>query len=187
MTLPTQLKIALTTSAAAAAAFGLLVQVPTASAGTPAPAKATTCKIDVDLKFMPGLGLKEGAASFYSRGGKVSCDGPVNGVAVTGPGRYSSAGRIGTTDPDSCSTGGEGWGVLRAVFPTAKGKWELRSAFTFVYGALKSDSPINGTTEGDYFEGKFAFLPIKGDCVTAPVTLSRTTATVTMHPFEAAA
>ncbi|MGQ0625119.1 MAG: hypothetical protein ACT4PP_10800 [Sporichthyaceae bacterium] len=184
MSIPTR-KATLTYSVAAAATIAL-AGVPTALAHEAAPAKATTCKVDARLAVLPGIGIEPGAASYYSkRGGTVICDGKVKGQTVTGPGVYRSSGRFGTEDPDSCATGGEGWGDFQIVFPTSAGKVELRSAFTFVYGAIKSDSPITGTVEGDFFEGKFTLLPVKGDCVTAPITLSRVTGTITLHGFKA--
>jgi hypothetical protein len=178
-------------SCAAAAALGLAAVLPAQAAAaptTPAPsasATATTCKADAELRLMPGIGLEDGTGSFYSRpNGKVTCDGPVMGRRLTGPGVYTSAGRLGTEDPDSCVKGGEGWFALRWIFPTDKGEVEFASAGTFTYGAMKDKGPLTGTFKSDFVSGTFTLIPVKGDCVSGPVTVGRVLVEATMHKFR---
>ncbi|MGQ0466076.1 MAG: hypothetical protein ACT4QG_12215 [Sporichthyaceae bacterium] len=174
------------------AAAGALVAVPLApmpalaESSVPDTATAvTSCTISaLEVAFRPGLGLKPSRGSFFGKGGKVACDGPVLGRKVTGPGLYTSAGRIGTTDPDSCTSGGEGWGVLTIVFPTDRGKFTVRNPISFTYGALTKKGLLKGEFEGDFFDGVFNVFPKKGDCVTAPLTVSTVTADIEFHDFR---
>lgn len=177
----------LRSTCAVAAALGLTVGLPAPALA--APAETTTrCKGDAELSLQPGIGLQPGTSSFYSRpNGRVTCDGPVMGKRVTGPGVYTSVGRMGTVDPDSCVTGGEGFFGVRWVFPTDSGELEFRSAGTFTYGAVKDKGPLTGTLTGDYVSGTFTLLPVKGDCVSSPVTLSRVLVDATLHEFRGTA
>ncbi|MGQ0844113.1 MAG: hypothetical protein ACT4QF_08245 [Sporichthyaceae bacterium] len=153
----------------------------------PASATATTpCKVRAaDVTFRPGVTLKPGRGSFVGSAGRVDCDGRVLGRTVTGPGVYTSAGRIGTVDPDSCTSGGEGWGVMTITFPTAKGKFVLRNPFTFTYGAVTKKGLLKGEFTGDFFDGVFSITPKKGNCVTSPLTVSTASAEGEVHPYRA--
>lgn len=164
--------------------FSGLAQIPAAAAPLAATAETSCTARNVVLELKPGIGLKPSSGSFYGGPGKVTCDGRVLGRKVTGPGAYSSAGRIGTKDPDSCTSGGEGWGVVRLDFPTAKGPLVVTSPVTFTYGAVTKKGLLAGELRGDYVDGVFRILPKKGDCVTSPVTLSTAQLELTIHNYR---
>jgi hypothetical protein len=95
-------------------------------------------------------------SSLYSKpGATITCNGPVEGANPKGSGVYNSAGRIGTKDPASCSSDGEGWAVQQMEIPTDAGTKVLRSAFTFTYGGLQGGGLFGGEFKGDYADGTF--------------------------------
>ncbi len=145
---------------------GLLLALAMILAGATAPAEAqqgTKCTGTFDVSLSPGIGSEPSSGSFNSGGetGTISCDGGGKGTAGVD-------GRYGTKDGDTCSDGGEGWGVQSFTM----GKDNLKNSITFEFGGL-SGGLVNGTFDGDHFSGTFTFTPTKGDCVTTPATEGR--------------
>ncbi|MGQ0624484.1 MAG: hypothetical protein ACT4PP_07515 [Sporichthyaceae bacterium] len=153
--------------AAACVAGGILV-----GSGVARAAGATTCTVENPVSLSPGLSLGGSTGTFQSQpGGTVTCDGPIKGIAPTGPGTFLDKGNYGTQDPDDCLGGGEGKGSYTMVFPTAKGKKTVVLPFTLTYGAPSTQGGLVAIhTTGEGFVGEFGGTPTAGDCLTAPVT-----------------
>lgn len=160
-------------------------------AGIPSPATAgagpgTECRFGAEFTITPGLSATPNSGSFRSVPGmgRVDCDGPVRGVQPTGTGSFSAIGRYGTTDPDSCLSGGEGTAVQFFVLPTTRGQLAFTNTTTFIWRPLPgpdgqeqvplrrwlSGALISGRFEGDAGSGTFDVVALEGDCFTAPVT-----------------
>ncbi|MGH9039348.1 MAG: hypothetical protein ACRDZ3_03870 [Acidimicrobiia bacterium] len=142
-------------------------------AGVTAPVQAqegTHCTAELDIDLSPGIGSEPSSGTFHSDGesGTFSCDGG-------GEGTIGVDGRYGTKDGDSCSAGGEGWGVQSL---TTDGE-SAKNTITFEFGGLKGGL-VNGTFEGEHFSGTFVFTPTEGDCVTSPATKGNVTLDGTM-------
>lgn len=172
---------------------GVTVATAAPERGTPggtrlaASTSGTECRLaNVTAVFMPGLSTEPGRGSYYSKpGGTITCNGPVDGGKPTGAGEYSSAGWYGTTDPDSCSSGGEGWGVQTLQIPTDAGTKVIRSAFTMTYGGLQGGGVVGGVFRGDYVDGSFQAKSLdKGNCVTVPMTEATFDGTLTLHEYR---
>lgn len=132
-------------------------------AGMTAPAEAqqgTHCTADFVVSLSPGIGSEPSSGVFHTGGetGTISCDGGGKGTAGVD-------GRYGTKDGDSCSAGGEGWGVQSFTI----GSDNIKNSITFDFGGL-SGGLVNGKFDGERFSGTFTFTPTKGDCVTSPAT-----------------
>ncbi len=122
--------------------------------------QGTHCTAEFVIGLDPGFGSEPTSGVFHSGGetGTITCDGGGKGTAGVD-------GRYGTKDPDSCSTGGEGWGVQSFTI----GSDNIKNTITIEFGGL-SGGLVNGKFEGERFSGTFTFTPTKGDCVTGPVT-----------------
>jgi hypothetical protein len=141
---------------------GALLALAMILAGFTATAEAqqgTHCTAEFVVVLDPGIGSEPSSGTFKSpEPGTITCDGG-------GTGTFRADGRYGTKDGDTCSSGGEGWGVHSL---TIDGK-DIQNTFTFDFGGL-SGGFVNGTFDGDAFSGTFTFTPTKGDCVTAAAT-----------------
>jgi len=142
-------------------------------AGTgPAQAKEQTpCSFKFDSDIAPGLSNSPSSGTHNSNGetGTVDCKGKVNGKSATGPGKLGVAGRYGTADPDTCTSGGEGDGTMTMTVPTADGPQHVEAPFTFTYGALQNGL-LAVTFKGDQWSGTAEVRPTKGDCVNSALT-----------------
>jgi hypothetical protein len=109
----------------------------------------------------PGTTTTPQRQSFSSHGetGTIQCSGTVRGQQVTGPGTFGEEGVI----EGSCS-GGQGQALFSITLPTSGGPVHLRFPVSFSF------APGVGQTSGDVFPGAFQVRPVKGDCVTTPVT-----------------
>ena len=137
----------------------------------------TNCVAEVVLELNPGLSNEPNSGTFTSNGetGQVECDGPVNGKETTGKGTWGVAGDLGTKDPDSCTSGGEGDADQSATHPTADGSEKFANQATFTYGALQGGGTFGGEFTGDRADGTFEVVPEEGDCVSKPITKVRVT------------
>jgi hypothetical protein len=177
---------ALSFVAGATLATNALGQTPGRSTTTAA--SGTRCTLsNVATVFIPGLSTEPRQSSFYTKpGATISCDGPVDGATPTGPGVYNSAGRLGTEDPDSCGSPGEGWSVQQLEIPTDAGMKVIRNTFTFTYSALQGGALFGGEWRGDYTDGTFRATSLdEGDCISSPVTEATFDGTLTFHEFRA--
>lgn len=109
----------------------------------------------------PGTTTTNQRALFSSHGetGTIQCSGTVQGRQVTGPGTFGEVGVI----EGSCSSA-LGQALFSITLPTGGGPVHLRFPVTFSLG------PGAGQTSGDAFPGAFVVRPVKGDCVSTPVT-----------------
>lgn len=146
--------------------------------------QATECTGVTPMTFTPGLSESPSSGTHNGRDGTHECNGPVLGDQPTGTGGHDWDGRYGTDGMDTCTEGGEGWGVANHYVPTKDGKKTIRNVFTFKYGGI-SGGIVSGTFEGDHFSGTFSFKPLEGDCVTAPLTKGEVTYKGTYHEYRA--
>ena len=79
------------------------------------------------------------------------------------------AGRYGTADPDTCTSGGEGDGTMTMTVPTSDGPQHVEAPFTFTYGALQNGL-FAVTFRGGQWSGTAEVRPTRGDCVSSSVT-----------------
>lgn len=143
----------------------------------PLPADAyytpTICTLTLDPGLAPGLSATGSAGTFSSGGssGVADCDGgTVDGQAVTGPGTFDIDGRYGTTDPDTCLSGGEGTGVVTFTVPTGRGPRTVTDTVTFTYGPLQQSKPLGGAWQGEATAGTFEIsVPMTGECLARPL------------------
>jgi len=122
----------------------------------------TRCTADYIANLSPGLGSEPTSGVFHSDGesGAIDCQGR--------RGTLGGDGRYGTKDPATCTSGGEGWGVISF---TIDGK-TIKNAFTMEFGGI-SGGLITGRFKGDRMSGTFTFTPVEGDCVTKPASSGR--------------
>jgi hypothetical protein len=135
------------------------------------------------MRLRPGISETPSAGTAYGREGVQECNGPVLGEQPTGEIGHDFDGRYGTDGPDTCSRGGEGWGVANHYVPTKNGTKTFRNIFTYKFGGV-SGGIVSGTFEGDYFSGTFSIRPLEGDCVTSPVTKADLTVKGTWHEYR---
>lgn len=135
------------------------------------------------MNVSPGMSETPTSGTHAARNGTEQCTGPLNGATPTGDPTVEWDGRYGTTDPDTCSAGGEGWGVAHHTVPTREGPKVVRNVFTFTYGGLENGL-MSGAFKGDYFSGTLAFRPLEGDCVTVPVSRLEATFRGTWHEYR---
>lgn len=177
----------LTLSATGAALLLAAATVPAlpgvAAPGAPqAAAAATKCRTTYEIGLTPGLSTQGAPGTSFADDVPVTCNGKVFGTAVSGPGRMVSIAHL---SPASTCLGGAGWGALYLRFPTAKGPDKVVvDPITYSFGGLEKGL-ITGTFAGDRFDGTFTVIPVKGDCVTSPLTRGRLTLTGTLHAFKA--
>ena len=124
--------------------------------------EGTRCTAEYVANLSPGIGSEPVSGVFHSDGedGTIDCQGR--------KGTLGGDGRYGTKDPDTCTSGGEGWGVNSF---TIDGR-TVKNTFTMEYGGI-SGGLVTGRFEGDRMSGTFTFTPIDGDCVTKPATSGR--------------
>lgn len=144
---------------------------------------ATECTSEMVMRLRPGISETPSAGTANGREGVQECNGPVLGEQPTGEIGHDFDGRYGTDGPDTCSGGGEGWGVANHYVPTKNGTKTFRNIFTYKFGGV-SGGIVSGTFEGDYFSGTFSIRPLEGDCVTSPVTKGDLTVKGTWHEYR---
>lgn len=150
--------------AAAAVATVVLVAglspAPAAAAPSATGSQASCVAYWVD-SVSPGASLVPGSSTFSSNGqtGTIHCAGAVMGHAVTGPGTIGEEGRAHGT----CA-GGTGAGTFWMTIPTTAGPVNISFPVEFTTTGTAGLRPA-GPMPGGFF-----FAPLKGDCVTTPVT-----------------
>lgn len=117
------------------------------------------CTADWVVSLSPGIGSDPVSGAWHSGGetGTVDCQGR--------KGTFGGDGRYGTKDPDSCTSGGEGWGVHSF---TLQGE-SIKSTMTYDFGGI-SGGIVSGRFQGERLSGTFTFTPVEGDCVKNPAT-----------------
>jgi hypothetical protein len=138
---------------------------PVTMAAPPAPVAAVSssavCFHQWTDTLTPGATTTPQRAAFSSHGetGVIQCSGTVRGLQVTGQGTFGEEGYV----EGSCSSG-TGHALFSFTLPTSGGAQHLQLPVTFTFG------PGLGQTSSDVFPGVFAVRPVKGDCLTTPVT-----------------
>ena len=134
-------------------------------AGALAVEKSTMCTGSEVLEINPGLSLSTGTVGTVENAGvkgAEDCDGPAGGYEATGPIRTEHHIRYGLGDPDTCREV-QMVGYAVHFIPTKDGIVEVRNDFTADVG----------TFTGKKFSGYYTVTPLKGDCVSAPLTRFR--------------
>lgn len=163
-------------------AVGLLTAV-LSTAPVSGAQQPTECNTTTVLNFRPGLSETPGSGTYNAREGTEECNGPIQGEQPTGPVSVDLDGRYGTSDPDTCSEGGEAWGVAKHNVPTKDGTKTFTVIYTVKFGGI-SGGLVSGTFNGDYFSGTFTFRPVQGDCISAPVTKAELKFKGTWHEYR---
>jgi hypothetical protein len=146
--------------------------------------QATECTGKAVFTMTPGLSETPSSGTHNGRNGTEDCNGPLQGENPTGPIAVEWDGRYGTADPDTCSSGGEGWAVAYHYVPTANGTKIVRVIALIKYGGV-SNGVLSGTFEGDYFSGTLRITkPVEGDCLTSPMTKTELTWAGTWHEYR---
>jgi len=114
----------------------------------------------------PGFGLTptEGTAVSAGENGSVTCAGQIDGHTVTGPGSFGLDGHY----TDSTCLTQHSSGTYTFTVPTDAGP--LHKAGTFSENRLGLSGSEEVTQPGAHGTGSYLALPMRGDCVTAPVT-----------------
>lgn len=171
--------------------FMAMITVVLAFAGSFAPVRTATaqesthCSFVKEVVISPGFSMKPTSGTFTTNGenGTIECDGPVDGKQPSGVGSMGTEGRYGTEGPDTCTSGTEGVGVDSVTVPTVDGPVKLLGEYTFTGGdpPKKGHGVISGQFTGERFSGTFEAMPLKGDCVTSPVTVLRVVGEGILH------
>jgi hypothetical protein len=136
----------------------------------------TRCTFLYVIHLSPGLSALPSTGTVTTDGptGKMECKGPVNGQQARGTGAIGIDGHYGVQDPDSCASGiiggGEGAGTTAMMIPTRAGDQTMDDWYTLTYGGPSSRGVMSGTFEGGRYSGTFSIYPLKGDCVSSPLT-----------------
>jgi hypothetical protein len=152
----------------------LLATIPFVSLTGIVPAQAkdqTPCSFKFNFDANPGVSNSPSSGTVTSNGetGTVTCQGKVNGKTVTGPGTFGVDGKYGTTDPDTCTSGGEGTGTSSMTVPTSDGPQHVTAPFTYTYAPLQN-GVFAITFKGETWSGTAEVRPTKGDCVNTPLS-----------------
>jgi hypothetical protein len=156
--------------------FAATLLIPLASqAALPAAAQAAqsdaVCTLRATDTITPGLSLTPSAGSVGSGGetGSITCLGAINGRQVTGQGTWGVAHSYGPgpLGPATCLQS-SGTGTYFYTVPTAGGPLHVVGSLS--YTALGLVGTFAGKADTSSMSGVFQFVPIKGDCITTPVT-----------------
>jgi hypothetical protein len=143
--------------------LGALVPLSPAAGLAPVAAAGSTaiCFHQWTDTLIPGATTTPQHSTFSSHGetGVIQCSGTVRGAQVTGQGKFGEEGAV----HGSCSSG-TGEALFSFTLPTSAGPQHFRFLVTFTFG------PGVGQTSSDIFPGGFTVRPMRGDCLTTPVT-----------------
>ncbi|MFR9806011.1 hypothetical protein ACL02T_27540 [Pseudonocardia sp. RS010] len=155
-----RLRWAVGATAAAALTTASLLVAPMASADPAEPGPA--CTGEEVLQVSPGLSaLTPGTGRVDNAGvlGTETCLGDALGYTATGPIRIEHHIEYGVDRPSTCTDISMKGYALHHI-PTADGVVTVRNDFVATLGAF----------QGEKFSGTYGFVPLEGDCVTAPLT-----------------
>lgn len=130
----------------------------------PAPARASSraaCVASWRDTVSPGITLTPAVGAFTSHGetGTITCVGSVKGHRVTRPGTFGEQGVV----RGNCAFG-SGSALFSMTIPTSAGAARLQIPAVFTYAGGVGLRPTG------IFPGGFVFYPVRGDCITSPVT-----------------
>lgn len=150
------------------------------------------CSFSIPLHASPGLGITASSGMFNSGGevGTMSCTGTIAGYRITGPGTFGFDGTI----EGSC-LGHRGSGKTGLTIATEAGMLHISGGgFTVEgIGVLGNAQSVHATMQIDdhepvpasiSFTGSYLLVPVKGNCVTEPVTQAQVllSGTITSAP-----
>lgn len=124
---------------------------------TPVEAESMSCTAEGDFTVNPGLSTNPSSGSFASDPAPLDCKGV--------KGTMTFAGKYGTKDPDSCSSGGEGTSTNTFKFTDGTVTDEVE----FTYGPFQGGA-LGGSFKGSRSSGTFEVTSLEGDCVSKPIT-----------------
>lgn len=131
-------------------------------------ATSADCSLSFPAYVTPGLGMSPSSGQFDSRGetGTITCVGKIFGHTVTGPGTF---GFEGTLTNSSCLTH-QGSGTSFFTVPTDAGPVHV-SGGGFTIAGLGVLGSGHATHDGGLaFDDSYVLFPLKGNCITEPVT-----------------
>jgi hypothetical protein len=145
--------------------FGLIAVAPAAMAQSDQPSAehdlAGVCHFNVRVYLSPGASITPGHSSFATRQpAPLDCVGTLDGHRITGRGTIETVGDL----TGNCVSG-KGTLSEQITLPTTNGEVHLESHATFQY-------VVAGIFKGTYLSGPFYFVPVEGDCLTAPLTVA---------------
>ncbi|MGH7748875.1 MAG: hypothetical protein ACREQ5_29550, partial [Candidatus Dormibacteria bacterium] len=110
----------------------------------------TTCQFKHQDVLSPGLSTSPSSGTWTTGGetGTITCKGPINGHQPAGAGSWGGHGRYGTSRGVTCTSGGDGDGVLSLTVPTSKGSEHIDDAVTFTFGPMRSGGLFSGVFQG---------------------------------------
>jgi hypothetical protein len=138
------------------------------------PAHATAdghCVAYGELSFSPGLSTTPSSGSGTTGGhtGTTKCDGMINGFRPTGAGIRAEDLLYGLDGPDTCDSGTDGNYEISFTVPTNGGIQHVTDRGVFQAGGLENGI-ITVKFQGERMHGTVQFVPLEGDCVTAPIS-----------------
>jgi hypothetical protein len=150
------------------AIFGALIVAAWAIPGvsTPVAAESMSCTGEADFTVTPGLSTSPSSGTFETvNPGTLDCKGGAKGT-------ISFAGKYGTKDPDSCSSGGEG--TATDTYKFSDGSTVTDDGAEITYGPFQGGA-LGGSWKGKSSSGTFEVTSIEGDCVSKPITKAHAT------------
>ena len=120
-------------------------------------AQQLSCTAEGDFTANPGLSTTPSSGTFQSEPAPLDCQGV--------KGTMTFAGKYGTKDPDSCSSGGEGTSTNTYKFTDGT----VTDEVDFTYGPFQGGA-LGGSFKGARSSGTFEVTGIEGDCVSKPLT-----------------
>jgi hypothetical protein len=171
------LRHALLIITSAAAVLPLALPAAPAAAGSTAvpqmaPSANLPCTITLTTDIRPGLTLRPSHQAVTTHGltGTAACTGTVNGQPVTGPGSFGN-----TLEGVFSCTQGSLTGTFVLKIPTAASEQTITGRFVEAVVA-----PFTAVFTGDLTGTVVASVALEGDCVTTPLTRSRSVIAVTV-------
>ena len=137
---------------------------PAAAPQTP-PSTSLACTITLTTDIRPGLTtqVRHQAVTTHGLTGTAACTGTVNGQPVTGPGLFGN-----TLQGVISCTQGSLTGTFVLKIPTAAGEQTITGRFAETVVA-----PFTAVFTGDLTGTVVSSVVLEGDCVTTPLTRSR--------------
>lgn len=139
----------------------VLLLVMTISPAVNAAESVATCYGAWHMSFSPGVGATQAKSTFTTNGetGTITCVGSLEGHQITGPGTFGQEGVF-----EGMCLQGTASSTITITIPTSGGPQKLSFVNNMVTGpgfGFKFSESLVGPMS-------FAFLPIAGDCLTAP-------------------
>jgi hypothetical protein len=160
-----------TTTVLTTALIGACVNAPAAVAAA-AVTTGTACIAEWDITISPGVGARPSFGRYGTAGedGVITCQGPLNGHAVTGPGTWGAAGTYGTAAEQDDCLGVHGPIRFTFAIPTDAGPRHGSTEGRFDYGLRHGPNPLGAQLDTPLATGSYQFTPLQGDCLTQPLT-----------------